>query len=107
MGWKSCKVQQKTEVVHLYLRIENMTDGRLVKMIHHCSLSVHKSWDAKVLTLLNAWHVAWLIDIDWSTKRKLEFIDELLTNIDQREWMSDLWNDKNKPNGNKLRTYRI
>ena len=33
--------------------------------------------------------------------------NEKLFTIDQSEWHSDVFNDKNKVNGNKLRTYRF
>ena len=42
-----------------------------------------------------------------TTKTVVKRLSEKLYDIDKRNWREELFNDRNLPNGNKLRTYRM
>ena len=106
MGWISCSVQQRTEVMRTFFRVQAMPDNRTTKRIHNKALTINTSWDTKVIKMFENLNVSWIVREDWSIKRKISFLKDILINADKLEWTKDLWNDRNKPNGNKLRTYR-
>ena len=45
MGWLSCEVKQKLDIVRLWCRLRNMPENRLVIHIHNYSLNRGKSWE--------------------------------------------------------------
>ena len=109
MGWLSCEVKQKLEVVRLWCRLKNTSNNRLVKIMHNYSLNRGKSWESKSKKLFAALHIDNLLLVD--SPRKSECIKkakEKLAVIDKQTWYDSLFSDgKNANNGNKLRTYRL
>ncbi len=40
-------------------------------------------------------------------KKHVKTVTTNIDNVNQQKWYSDLWNDKNNDNGNKLHLYRL
>ena len=59
--------------------------------------------------MLKTYNSDHLITLDNVTgiKEHLKALKSVLTADDDRLWFDDMWNDKNNPNGNKTRTYRL
>ena len=51
MGWHSCEVKQKLNVVRLWCRLKSMTNNRLVKRMHIYSLQKAKTWENKSINM--------------------------------------------------------
>ena len=108
MGWSSCSVKQKIEVCRLYCKLKKIDDGRFLNKIFQWSSSNGKCWEHRVkiyFTELGAWHL--LENCNHSTKCIVKHIRLKLISRDEERWKTDLFNDRNNINGNKLRTYRI
>lgn len=54
---------------------------------------------------LDMWHG--FENCDYSTKSVIKGVKARLMALDASTWKTELFNDRNNPNGNKLRTYRL
>ena len=107
MGWPSVTVTQRTEVCRLLLRMENMEENRIARLIHEWGKHQPKSWEKRVYKLLDQLGASEFLQCNSSNKKKLCDVKEVFIQSDSIEWRNDIWDDRNKPNGNKLRTYRL
>ena len=108
MGWSSCFVKQRIEVCRLYCRLKKTDDGRFLNKIFQWSSSNGKCWERRVrnyFTDLGTWHL--LENCTHSTKHIVKLVRLKLISKDKDRWKSELFNDRNNVNGNKLRTYRL
>ena len=111
MGWQSLSVSCKAETVRLWSRIKNMDESRLTKQVFNWSASLagrrHKNWNymlGELLQSLELGHFQGFMGIN--SHFLVTTVKERLGVLDDNHWSQNLWNDVNKPNGNKLRTYR-
>ena len=109
MGWHSCEVKQKLNVVRLWCRLKTMSNNRLVKKMHTYSLNRARSWEFKSRKLFESLAIDNFLLTDnpcksecvWKTKEKLK-------ENDKGAWFNCLLsNGKEANSGNKLRTYRL
>ena len=108
MGWKPQVHRQYLEVLRLHCRLEQLPLYRLNSKIHHFSTtSKNRSlWENKVKMLFHK------LDFnlpygEFSQGLTLKNFQLTLEMKDQNDWWHELHNDKNCPNGNKLRKYRL
>lgn len=106
LGWSSCDVKQKVEVCRLWLRLRETNHDRLVFKIHLWSKEKRKSWECRVMKLLNQRSLYdYFINIS-NVKLCLDTARRVFMEEDVNDWYRRLWDDKGHVNGNKLRTYR-
>ncbi|MES9881007.1 MAG: reverse transcriptase family protein [Sedimenticola sp.] len=108
MGWSSCFVKQKIEVCRQYSKLRQMSEHRTVKMVFNWSSSNGKCWERRVKKYFDGVGLGNLIDNErLSIKTIIKQVKVKLLTLDREKWYSDLFNDRNNANGNKLRTYRL
>ena len=106
MGWLSTASKQHLQVFRLYIRLLNHPDDRLCKKVHLWSKSLTgKTWEKNVNNLSHKYNVHHILLN--ATKSDLNTIESNIYHCDQIDWYNELWNDTNKENGNKQRTYRL
>ena len=108
MGWPPQYHRQYVEVFRLWGRIQNLPDDRQCKCIHDFCLSKGEKslWEVKVKQLLGKIDRNLVLEEQIVNKQWLKAFENKLTELDQIAWHSNLFNDKNCINGNKLRIYR-
>ena len=112
LGWISWWCKQKIEVVRLWLRLKNMDPTRITaKIFKYCSNKAInckiKNWESTVIALLRSHEMSFLVNItDCDFRSVLEQCKDILVSADKNEWLNALHDDKDLPNGNKLRCYR-
>ena len=107
MGYGSTKSNQYLESFRLFLKIRNTDDSRLTYKVHMWSMNIGRSWDKKCVEIANNLDFMNIIDGPFSIQHKLKVIKEFMFNNDKTEWFNNLYDDRNEPNGNKLRTFRM
>ena len=101
MGWNSCYVKSKTEVFHMWIKLRNGSEDRILKTIHNWSKQNNRGWEARVLKLSNELNVTNIInDQNFPIRFALESIKICLCNKDVEKWTQSL------NESDKLRTYR-
>ena len=112
MGWASLSVATKVEMVRLWCRLKRTSNNRLTKHIFEWSSSLaaegRRNWNFMVTKLfedLNLRHLQDNFEL-YTSRFIVNTVQEKLNVCDVEKWHHNLWNDVNKPNGNKLRTYR-
>ena len=113
-GWMSMKSKQLLEVTRLWPRLHGMDQDRLTSKIFHFSWNQAKhfrtkNWEFGVMALFSARNLDFLTTMNNINSYTLTFQNckQIIQRQDEDEWTDQLWNDKNKENGNKLRSYRI
>ncbi|CAC5425577.1 unnamed protein product [Mytilus coruscus] len=107
MGWSTVKTKQNIEVLRLDFKITCLDENRLVKEIHESSKSKQRSWHSGVLEFIQKCDLSCLINAqNMTTRQKISIVKDKLNTMDAENWLSDLYNDRNCENGNKLRTFR-
>ena len=111
MGWLSLSVACKLETVRLWSRLMNMNDNRIAKKIFTWSAHIagprYRNWNFMLADLLNSLDLGHLQRLALINSRfVLNMVKDRLSVKGHNLWFDNLWNDVNKPNGNKLRTYR-
>ena len=109
MGWSSCFVKQRIEVCRLYCKLKKTDDGRFFNKIFLWSSNNGKCWERRVKNYFSELGM-WLLLENCnhsSTKYIVKRIRQKIIWKDEDKWKSELFNDRNNINGNKLRTYRI
>ncbi len=112
LGWANWKTKQTVEVVRMWLRLSNMDYTRLTYKIfkHNCTKAIKcklKNWEKRIMDLFDINGLSFLKDIgECDTKAMFKESKDILFSLDSRNWYDDLWDDKDLPNGNKMRTYR-
>ena len=108
MGWKPQTHRQYAEVLRLYHRAETVDPQRINSIVHNfCKTKKARTiWINKVGKLCKRIGYEYE-DTSCSSKLYVDKLQECLKLVDQEEWYQELHNDKNCPNGNKLRTYRL
>ena len=108
MGWMSQPHRQYIEVLRLYCRLQQLPQERSITRMHQLCMNLRYStiWEHKAKRLFKNVGFA-LPDGDFSDNAIMRDFKVYLLAKDQEEWYTDLWNDKNCQNGNKLRVYRL
>ena len=106
MGYYSSKSIQSIETFRLFLRLRITCDTRLTYKIHMWNMNISRSWDKKCIEKVNNLDIMDIINSPFSNRNKVQNIKSKLCNINHTEWVNNLFDDRNEPNGNKLRTYR-
>jgi hypothetical protein len=114
MGWLLTKTKQHVEVLRYWLRLRSLDENRLTYKIFR--------WSFRMGNLFNKWNYErcvkklWIrlhctefnvTDVPTNPKQMICTFKQYLHQQDGIKWYNDLWNDKSKTNGNKLRTYRL
>ena len=107
MGWTSTLTNQYVEVTRLFMRVKDASPERLVNKIHKWSTYCVRSWEKNVNNMINSHDISDIIYSNYTSRYRIYHIKRRLREYDERKWSNDLFNDFNKVNGNKLRTYRI
>ena len=109
MGWHSCEVKQKLNVVRLWCRLKTMSNNRLVKQMHTYSLNRARSWECKSRKLFESLAIDNFLLTDSPCKSEcVRKAKGKLVENDKGAWSSCLLsNGKDDNSGNKLRTYRL
>ena len=69
---------------------------------------IKSTWDKRTCKLLDNLDLENFTRIACIESRSfINLVKKSLFRNDQIQWHSDLWNDRNNENGNKLRTYRL
>ncbi|KAK6181159.1 hypothetical protein SNE40_009082 [Patella caerulea] len=103
MGWLQGDDIIKIELFRLWNRIKSNSSNALCKAVHKWSIKRKSSWDYRTFRLGNKLGIL-------QDKEDICNITNLWCSIWDRAkdtWNSNLWNDENKLNGNKLRSYRL
>ena len=106
MGFYSCHTNQMIEVFRYYFRICNYSDNRIPFVINERSENITNSWHYRVKKISEKYNLVDILNSNESANAKLVLIKEKLCDIDNHKWWSEVHNDRNNENGNKLRTYR-
>ena len=108
MGWQKQCHKQYIEVTRLYCRLQLLPNERQTNQIHQFSQhhGGNSTWEKKAKALFNRIGLV-IPDREFSQARVLNDMKQLLVDVDQEQWWYDMLDDKNCPNGNKLRTYRM
>lgn len=107
MGWTSCFTKQRFSCIRLLCRILRSDDVRLTRKIFEWTKNCRKGWYATVpsfVQTINAYDI--VNDTSISTKTVMRQVKERLDVIDNNDFIRDMHDDNNNPNGNKLQTYR-
>ena len=107
MGYHSTKSIGLVESFRLLLRVRFSDDSRLTNKLHVWSMNISRSWDKRCFDIARKLNIENVIDNNYSNKCKMFDIKKRLYETDEVEWLNELFNDRNNPNGNKLRTYRL
>ena len=103
MGLSSVKTKQNIAVLRLFLRINNLDDNRLVKIVHKESRRKQRSLHSRVLTFSRNNELDFLDNDQLTMREKMNLVKEKLTMIDSDKWKNDIFNDRNLEKGSKLR----
>lgn len=106
LGWNTVKTKQNIEVLRFFFKISNLEDGRIVRTIHEAGKTKQRSWHSRVLTLLRNCELDYLNNQNMTPRQKLNIAGNKLKAMDCEKWATDVYNDRNCENGNKLRTFR-
>ena len=106
MGFYSCHTNQMIEVLRYYFRICNYSDNRIPFVINERSENITNSWHHRVKKMSEKYNLVDILNSNENANAKLVLIKEKLFDIDNQKWWSEVHNDRNNENGNKLRTYR-
>lgn len=71
------------------------------------SCTLKRSCEYRVKNIIEKCNLSTIVDSNYTSKYRLLHIKKILFEMDEKEWHEQLYNDNNKPNGNKLRTYRL
>jgi len=107
MGWQSCVTKQRLDVFRLLRRLKGLGNTRLPHIIHCWSSRKGRSWEKDVLKVAKSVNILKYVDVPTISAAQLVLIKKHLFQMDETAWFSELWNDNNNGNGNKLRTYRL
>ena len=108
MGWQKQCHKQYIEVARLYCRLSKLPNERLTHAVHQYSVhhGSRSTWEYKAKGLFN--NIRFRIpEGEFSQAGVLNDLRTILENLDQEQWWFNVLDDRNCPNGNKLRTYRI
>ena len=103
LGWLSNKSNVKIEILRHWNKLCSSDNDRLISRIHNWSLTRGRSWEKRVINIIRELD---LIQLQ-NGSVNIDSAREAIAARDALEWTTALWNDTNKVNGNKLRTYRI
>lgn len=111
MGWLPVSVACRVETVRLWSRLVNMEDNHPAKKVFMWSATLartrHKNWNFMLRELLSSLGMNHFLEFGSINSQFLTAtVKEKLSEGEHDLWFQNLWNDVNKPNGNKLRTYR-
>ena len=108
MGWTSCKIKLQKSCLRLLCKLHRLEDNRIPKKVFQWTSRRRKGWTFEINRLVDKLEIRELVsDVSLSTKHVMNSISEKLDIMDNREWLDDVFNDRGKANGNKLRTYRL
>ena len=108
IGWSSCKIKQDIACVRLMCKIVRSDDNRILRKTMEWSSRRRKGWVASTNRIIAEIDTDNLVhNRNITTKTVVKRLSEKLYDIDKRNWREELFNDRNLPNGNKLRTYRM
>ena len=109
MGWHSCEVKQKLNIVRLWCRLKTMSNNRLVKQMHTYSLNRPRSLEFKSRKLFESLAIDnfFLTDNPCKSECVRKAKEKLVENDKGALFSSLLSNCKDDNSGNKLRTYRL
>lgn len=108
LGLITCFNKQKLSCIRLLCRLKRTDDDRLISTVSDWASRRRKGWHKQVTGFINSIECADLVNnTQISLKTAVQLIKDKLTILDNDEFLSELYNDRNQPNGNKLRTYRL
>ena len=108
MGWTDCFVKQKVECCRLFCKLTNITDNRIVKNIFTWSKTHGRCWEKRFLKFAQDIGLLHLFEqTTVSVTDAIKLCKSRLIEIDKQTWRTNLFNDADHENGNKLRTYRL
>ena len=107
MGFKTTKSAELLETYRLFLRVRYTYDYRITHKVHMWGMNISRSWDKKCCEIAHKLGIYDIIDSQYSNRHKMYDIKTKLYEIEKQEWVEKLYQDRNEPNGNKLRTYRL
>ena len=110
LGWPSCYAHQLGEVYRFQIRLSNMDNHRITKVIYNhfrkrkgchsfSSTQIFKKYDIDT----NFIHFR----SPEAIKSQIKIVQSKVQEYEQKIWLESLWNDSRCPNGNKLRLYRL
>lgn len=107
LGWTSCLNKQRVSCVRLLCKLTRMDQSRTVYDIWSWISRRRKGWNTEVNKMVNLLEIRNIVsDVSLSTKVVMKKVTEQVNILNNTEWQRELFNDRGKDNGNKLRTYR-
>jgi hypothetical protein len=102
LGLMTCFNKQKLSCIRLISRLKRTECDRLITTVSHWASRRRKGWHETVSEFINSIECA-----DVTVKTVMRLIKDKMTEQDNDEFPIELFNGRNQPNGNKLRTYRL
>jgi hypothetical protein len=108
LGLMTCFNKQKLSCIRLISRLKRTEGDRLIKTVSNWASRRRKGWHETVSGFINSIECADVVNNTQITvKTVMRQIKDKMTEQDNDEFATELFNDRNQPNGNKLRTYRL
>lgn len=105
--------KQWLEGIRLWLRLKQMDPNRITAKVfqYGCNQASRyniRNWEFEVMSLFTHNNLNFLTNMEnvLNVKSTVHNCKTLLSDIDEATWHNMMWDDRNKQNGNKLRSYR-
>ena len=108
LGLMTCFNKQKRSCIRLISRLKRTEGDRLITTVSNWASRRRKGWHETVSGFINSIECADVVNNTQITvKTVMHLIKDKMKEQDNDEFATELFNDINQPNGNKLRTYRV
>ena len=108
LGLMTCFNKQKLSCIRLISILKRTEGDRLITTVSHWASRRRKGWHETVSGFINSIECADVVNNTQITvKTVMRLIKDKMTEQDNDEFPTELFNDRNQPNGSKLRTYRL